>query len=86
VGDARVQPDAGHEVLWVVRDCLSGEVILARSLQAATAADLVPLLREAAEAVGVPVLGVVSDGQAPVGWPSPRPCRACRTSSATSTS
>jgi hypothetical protein len=27
-----LQPDVGHEVLWVVRDCLSGEVLLARSL------------------------------------------------------
>ena len=61
-----LQPDVGHEVLWVARDRLSGEVILARSLQSATVADLVPLLREAAELVGVPVLGVVSDGQASV--------------------
>ena len=58
-----LQPDVGHEVLWVVRDCLSGEVLLARSLLSATAEDLAPLLREVAEAVGVPVLGVVSDGQ-----------------------
>src|SRR3954449_13475949 len=27
-----LQPDVGHEVLWVVRECLSGEVLLARSL------------------------------------------------------
>src|SRR5690349_66469 len=58
-----LQPDVGHEVLWVVRDCLSGEVLLARSLLSATAEDLAPLLREVAAAVGVPVLGVVSDGQ-----------------------
>jgi hypothetical protein len=58
-----LQPDVGHEVLWVVRDCLSGEVLLARSLLSGTAADLVPLLREVADAVGVPVAGVVSDGQ-----------------------
>src|ERR687884_442581 len=58
-----LQPDVGHEVLWVVRDCLSGEVLLARSLLSATGKDLVPLLREVAEAGGVPVLGVVSDGQ-----------------------
>jgi hypothetical protein len=61
-----LQPDVGHEVLWVVRDCLSGEVLLARSLLSATAEDLAPLLREVAGAVGVPVLGVVSDGQASV--------------------
>jgi hypothetical protein len=61
-----VQPDVGHEVLWVVRDCLSGQVLLARSLLSGTAADLAPLLREVAGAVGVPVLGVVSDGQTSV--------------------
>jgi hypothetical protein len=58
-----LQPDVGHEVLWVVRDCVSNEVLLARSLLSGTAKDLAPLLREAAEAVGVPVVGVVSDGQ-----------------------
>ena len=61
-----LQPDVGHEVLWVVRDCLSGAVLLARSLLSATTKDLAPLLREAAKAAGVPVLGVVSDGQASV--------------------
>ena len=58
-----LQPDVGHEVLWVVRDCLSGQVLLARSLLSGRAKELEPLLREVAEAVGVPVLGVVSDGQ-----------------------
>ena len=58
-----MQPDVGHEVLWVVRECLSGEVLLARSLLSGTAGDLAPLLREVAEAIGVPVEGVVSDGQ-----------------------
>ena len=61
-----LQPDVGHEVLWVVRDCLSGEVLLARSLLSGRGVDLEPLLREVAEAVGVPVLGVVSDGQTSV--------------------
>jgi hypothetical protein len=61
-----LQPDVGHEVLWVARDCLSGQVLLARSLLSGRAADLEPLLREVAEAVGVPVLGVISDGQTSV--------------------
>ncbi len=61
-----LQPDVGHEVLWVLRDCLSGEVLLARSLLGATEADLVPLLREAADAAGVPIAGVISDGQAAI--------------------
>jgi hypothetical protein len=53
----------GHEVLWVVRDCLSGEVILARSLLSACEADLANLLREAQQAIDVPIRGVISDGQ-----------------------
>src|SRR4051794_3806604 len=30
-----LQPDVGHEVLWVLRDCISGEVLLAKSLPSA---------------------------------------------------
>ena len=58
-----LQPDVGHEVLWVIRDCVSGEPLLARSLLSATEADLAPLLREVKDALMVPILGVVSDGQ-----------------------
>jgi hypothetical protein len=58
-----LQPDVGHEVLWVLRDCLSGEVLLARSLLGSTEAELVPLLREVATALPVPIRGVISDGQ-----------------------
>jgi hypothetical protein len=58
-----LQPDVGHEVLWVLRDCLSGEVLLARSLLGSTEEELVPLLREVATALPVPIRGVISDGQ-----------------------
>lgn len=58
-----VQPDVGHEVLWVVRDCLSGEILLARSLLSATTADLAALLREVRDALPVSITGVISDGQ-----------------------
>ncbi|GCE17318.1 hypothetical protein KDK_11180 [Dictyobacter kobayashii] len=59
-----LQPDVGHEVLWVVRDCLSGEVLLARSLLSACEADLANLLREVKQMLdGIPIRGVVSDGQ-----------------------
>ena len=58
-----LQPDVGHEVLWVVRDCLSGEILSARSLLSATRADLVTLLRRVKAACPVSVAGVVSDGQ-----------------------
>ncbi len=58
-----LQPDVGHEVLWVVRDCLSGEVLLARSLLSACEADLAKLLHEVHQALSVPIKGVISDGQ-----------------------
>jgi hypothetical protein len=58
-----LQPDVGHEVLWVIRDCLSGEVLLARSLLSARQQDLVQLLAAVRDAAGVPVVGAVSDGQ-----------------------
>jgi len=58
-----LQPDVGHEVLWVLRDCLSGEVLLARSLLGSSEDDLVPLLREVRDALPVPIHGVISDGQ-----------------------
>jgi hypothetical protein len=61
-----LQPDVGHEVLWVLRDCGSGEVLVARSLLGATENDLAPLLEEAAslcQKLDIPIVGVITDGQ-----------------------
>jgi hypothetical protein len=58
-----LQPDVGHEVLWVLRDCLSGEILLARSLLSSTAKDLAGLITEVRRALPVPITGVISDGQ-----------------------
>jgi hypothetical protein len=58
-----LQPEAGQEVLWVIRDVLSGEILLARSLLSATTQELAALLREVAPHLPVPVRGVISDGQ-----------------------
>jgi len=58
-----LQPDMGQEVLWVVRDCLSGEVLLAKSLLSAREVDLVELLRTVKQGLRVPIAGVVSDGE-----------------------
>jgi Transposase, Mutator family len=58
-----LQPDVGHEVLWVLRDCLSGEVLLAKSLLSATIADLTSLLTQVRDALPVAVTGIISDGQ-----------------------
>jgi hypothetical protein len=58
-----LQPDVGHEVLWVLRDCLSGEVLLARSLLSATQPALAALLRTVRQTLQVPIVGIISDGQ-----------------------
>jgi hypothetical protein len=58
-----LQPDAGHEVLWVIRDCLSGEILLAQALLSSTQADLEKLIRKACAGLPVPVVAAVSDGQ-----------------------
>jgi hypothetical protein len=59
-----LQPDVGHEVLWVIRECLSGEVLCARSLLSATERDLAELIGLVRRALAdVPVAGVISDGQ-----------------------
>jgi hypothetical protein len=65
-----LQPDVGHEVLWVVRDCLSEEILLARPLLSSTQGDLTALLREVKDQLkqlAVPVKGVVSDGEETIG-------------------
>jgi hypothetical protein len=61
-----MQPDLGHEVLWVIRDCLSGEILLARTMLSSTHADLGGLLCEVKAGVPVPIAGVVSDGQSSI--------------------
>jgi hypothetical protein len=95
-----LQPDVGHEVLWVVRDVVSGEPLLARSLLGATADDLVPLLEEVRRVLAgserteeqIPIRGVISDGQVSIRHAVARAlpgvphqlCQACPTSSASS--
>jgi hypothetical protein len=65
-----LQPDVGHEVLWVVRDCLSEEILLARPLLSSTQGDLTALLKEVKHLLNelaVPVTGVISDGEETIG-------------------
>ena len=61
-----LQPDKSQDVLWMVRDCLSGEVVLARSLDSMRSTDLAEVLREVKAAVPVPIRAVVSDAQKPI--------------------
>jgi len=58
-----LQPDVGHEVLWVLRDCLSGQVLLTASLLSARQSDLADLIAQVRDALDVPIAGVISDGQ-----------------------
>jgi hypothetical protein len=58
-----LQPFKTQDVLWVLRDTLSGEVLLARSLDSARQEDLAALLREVKDALPVPIMAVVSDAQ-----------------------
>jgi MULE transposase domain len=65
-----LQPDVGHEVLWVVRDCLSEEILLARPLLSSTQGDLTAILKEVKELLkelAVAVKGIISDGQETIG-------------------
>lgn len=61
-----LQPDVGHEVLRAVRECVSGEIVCVRSLLSSSTADLVALLSEIHTHLGLPVTGVISDGQLPI--------------------
>jgi hypothetical protein len=58
-----LQPDVGHEALWVLRDVLSGEVLLAKSLLSSRQDDLAELIVAVRDALPVPIAGVISDGQ-----------------------
>lgn len=58
-----LQRQVGHEVLWVIREVVSGEILLARSLLSSSSEDLVFLLVEVKQRLNVPIVGVVSDGQ-----------------------
>ena len=49
-------------MLWVLRDCLSGEILLAQSLLAATTRDLAALLAEVRAALPVPITGAIAAG------------------------
>lgn len=58
-----LQPEKGHETVYVLRDTISRQNLLTRALANSASGHLVPLLREVA-ALGVPILGVVTDKQA----------------------
>ncbi len=58
-----LQPQVGHEVLWVIRDCISESILLARSLLSSRGEDISKMLCEVVEALPQTITAVVSDGQ-----------------------
>jgi len=56
-----LQPDMGHEVLWVIRECQSGE-LLARTLLSAHAR-FGRTAQTGQASAQLPIAGVISDGQ-----------------------
>ena len=58
-----LQPQVGHEVLWVIRDCISESILLARSLLSSRAEDISKMLCEVVTALPQNITAVVSDGQ-----------------------
>jgi hypothetical protein len=57
-----VQPEKGNETLYLLRELQTGRVLVARNLRSSSTAELRKLIDEVL-ALGVPVLGVVSDKQ-----------------------
>ena len=57
-----VQPEKGNETLWILRDVLTGETLLAKNLQSADQESIAQLLKEIKN-LNVPVKGIISDGQ-----------------------
>ena len=57
-----LQPEKGHETLYMLRDALSHTNLLTRSLTNSSATHLVALIEEV-KAMGIPILGVVTDNQ-----------------------
>lgn len=58
-----LQPQVGHEVLWVIRDCISESILLARSLLSSRGKEIASMLFEIVKALPQTVTAVVSDGQ-----------------------
>ena len=57
-----VQPEKGNEVLYILRDVLSGEVLCAENLLSSDVESIKGMLHLVID-LGYPILGVISDGQ-----------------------
>jgi hypothetical protein len=57
-----VQPEKGNEILYLLRDVISGRVLIARNLLSSATSEIEALFDEV-KAMGVPIIGLVSDKQ-----------------------
>jgi hypothetical protein len=57
-----VQPEKGNETLYILRDVISGRVLAARNLLSSATSEIEALFEEV-KAMGVPIIGLVSDKQ-----------------------
>jgi hypothetical protein len=57
-----IQPEKGNEVLYILRDVLSGEVLHAENLLSSDNGSIKGIIQPVID-LGYPILGVVSDGQ-----------------------
>jgi hypothetical protein len=57
-----IQPEKGNEILYILRDVLSGEVLVSENLVSSHEESIKGLIRPVME-LGYPILGVISDGQ-----------------------
>ena len=57
-----IQPEKGNEVLYILRDVLSGEVLHAENLLSSDNGSIKRIIQPVID-LGYPILGVVSDGQ-----------------------
>ncbi len=57
-----IQPEKGNEVLYILRDVLSGEVLWSENLLSSDVESIKGMLQSVID-LGYPILGVISDGQ-----------------------
>lgn len=57
-----IQPEKGNEVLYILRDVLSGEVLWSENLLSSDLESIKGMLQSVID-LGYPILGVISDGQ-----------------------
>jgi len=61
-------PAVGHEVLWTIREVISGEILVARALLSSSQEELANLLREAKEMLPEKVAGPPDDVEPFLDW------------------